>query len=57
MSITLVVGTCSLGVGHRIRRVPMDSNTMSNGPVASNLVLLSDVKDREPGTKLRFLGW
>lgn len=50
------MGTCALGVGHRIYRLLLVSNTMS-GPVASNLVLLTDVKDCEPGKKVRFLGW
>ena len=35
-------------------------NTISDdmsGPVASNLVLLSDLKTIAQGTKVRFLGW
>lgn len=30
---------------------------MSRGPVASQLVLLSDLRSRSIGDKVRFLGW
>ncbi|KAF3007649.1 hypothetical protein E8E13_008748 [Curvularia kusanoi] len=57
--VALAPGTCPLGLGSSdqgfVRRMNTISDDMS-GPVASNLVLLSDLGTIAQGTKVRFLG-
>lgn len=53
-------GTCFLGLGSSdqgfVQLMNATSDDMS-GPVASNLVLLTDLETTAQGTKVRFLGW
>jgi hypothetical protein len=53
-------GTCPLGLGSSDQGFVQHMNTTlddMSGPVASTLVLLSDLKTAAQGTKVRFLGW
>ena len=53
-------GTCPLGLGSSDQGFVQLMNTTSDsmsGPVASNLVLLTDLETTAQGTKVRFLGW
>lgn len=46
-----------LGTEARVRQHMNTSSDDMSGPVASNLVLLSDLETTAQGTKVRFLGW
>jgi hypothetical protein len=52
-----VSGLGSAGASASHRASALVTTNLMSGPVASNLVLLSDLEQCVPGMKVRFLGW